>query len=160
MSLEATRTTLSTPLALNASVTVRRALTETRAILRKADALYSPWSCSQSAACCQLATTGRPPWLWPTEWRLLLDRLARDARPLPPPRSDGACPFLDEGGARCTIYAVRPFGCRTFFCERRLGPGQEPTLATGALLERLAALNLELDGQAKPHALPDLVSRP
>jgi hypothetical protein len=31
------------------------------------------------------------------------------------------CPFLD-GDLRCTIYAARPLGCRTFYCHRASGP--------------------------------------
>ena len=32
-------------------------------------------------------------------------------------KNDGSCPLLSDKG-KCTIYASRPFGCRTFFCER------------------------------------------
>src|SRR6185436_19310451 len=30
---------------------------------------------------------------------------------------DRRCPLLSESG-RCRVYSARPFGCRTFFCER------------------------------------------
>jgi hypothetical protein len=45
---------------------------------------------------------------------------ARDARrlPLAADRERRPCPLLSDDG-RCRIYASRPFGCRTFFCERR-----------------------------------------
>src|SRR5205823_5208735 len=83
----------------------------TRAIYRLADAAFARWSCPSSGECCQLAKTGRQPWLWPSEWKLIAARKG-------PPRADGGCPFLDAAGARCTVYADRPLGCRTFFCGR------------------------------------------
>lgn len=131
----------------------RRALAETRAVLRLADQAYAPFRCPASAECCQLEKTGRPPWLWPTEWRLLRERV----KALPPPRADGACPFLDAAGQRCTVYEVRPFGCRTFFCQRVQGPARQPAERTDALLTRLRQLNLELDPDAAPRPLPELV---
>ncbi|MGC3998833.1 MAG: YkgJ family cysteine cluster protein [Anaeromyxobacter sp.] len=59
--------------------------------------------------------TKRQPYLWPSEWRVLMEHLKREKRALPPPRADGACPFLDASGKRCSVYEARPFGCRTFF---------------------------------------------
>jgi Fe-S-cluster containining protein len=115
----------------------RLALLETRAILRKADEAYAPFSCPASGDCCQLAKRHREPWLWWTEWELLLERLKRDQRTLPPLREDGGCPFLDAEGKRCTVYEERPFGCRTFFCERRRGPTKEPAATVQKLLGRL-----------------------
>lgn len=109
-----------------------RALQELRAIYRQADAAYAPFSCPASGECCQLAKTKRQPWLWYPEWLLL----AR-GRPLPPPREDGGCPYLDAEGKRCTVYADRPFGCRTFFCERIRGPARQPGDTVNALLVRL-----------------------
>ena len=134
------------------SPALRAAITETRAVLRKADAAWAKHSCPSSAECCQLKTTGRPPWLWPSEWQLLLAR-----GPLPPPRVDGGCPFLDPAGLRCTVYEDRPFGCRTFFCHRIRGPAEVPSASTQALLERLKALNLALDDEAEVRSLPDLL---
>ncbi|WP_338864383.1 YkgJ family cysteine cluster protein [Myxococcus stipitatus] len=109
-----------------------RALKDVRAIYRQADAAYTPFSCPASGECCQLSRTGRQPWLWLPEWELLTK-----GRPLPPPREDGGCPYLDAAGLRCTVYADRPFGCRTFFCERIRGPTRQPAETVGTLLERL-----------------------
>lgn len=134
---------------------VRRihALAETRTIFTKADATYRPWSCPSTAECCQLTKTGRPPWLWPSEWEVLIERLKRDKRPLPNARADGGCPFLDEAGTRCTVYESRPFGCRTFFCHRVRGPAQQPTLATNDLLDALAGANKGWNDEAEPKPL-------
>jgi Fe-S-cluster containining protein len=135
-----------------------RAIKETRAILAFADQAWAKHGCPASGACCQLKVTGRPPWLWPTEWALLEAHLAKAGRTVPPPRADGGCVFLDTEGRRCTVYEARPFGCRTYFCEKVTGPNRQPAEKTNALLERLAAVNLALDDQAKPRALPELFS--
>ena len=133
----------------------RRAATETRAVLRQASAAWARHSCPGTSECCQLAVTQRPPWLWPSEWKVLEERLARDRRPMPAPRADGGCPFLDVAGKRCTVYEDRPLGCRTFFCHRIQGPAKLPADETNALLERLKALNLVADDQATPRNILD-----
>jgi hypothetical protein len=131
----------------------RRAVTETRHVLAQADAAWARHTCPATAECCQLTVTKREPWLWPSEWRLILEHLRRARRPLPPPRPDGACPFLDAAGTRCTVYEARPFGCRTFFCHRITGPKAQPGQRTHALLDRLAALNVAVQPDAAPRAL-------
>lgn len=132
---------------------LRRALAETRTINRLADEAYARFSCEASGGCCQLSRTGRQPWLWPTEWKLLTAR-----GPVPPPREDGACPFLDASGLRCAAYPDRPFGCRTFFCERVRGPKRQPVEAVVALSRRLEAVNQRLDPEVKgPRPLLELV---
>jgi hypothetical protein len=131
----------------------RRALTETRAILAKSSGAWSAWSCPSTAECCQLAITQRPPWLWLSEWLVILEGLTRRKRPLPPPRADGACPFLDGTGKRCSIYEERPLGCRTFFCHRIEGPSKLPTEATHRLMDRLAAVNLATDATLSPQSI-------
>ena len=120
----------------------QHALQELRAVYRHADAAYAPYSCSASGECCQLAVTKRQPWLWLPEWRLL-----RSAHPLPPPRADGGCPYLDAAGKRCTVYADRPFGCRTFFCSRIRGPAQQPKEAVISLSRRIEFISERLDPQ-------------
>jgi uncharacterized protein len=124
---------------------LRAAVLEVRAIYRRADALYAPYSCPASGECCQLSTTQRQPWLWRPEWEVLLARLTRDERPVPPPRADGGCPFLDAAGKRCTVYADRPLGCRTFFCGRRRGPAREPLDDMVRLSQRLETVSRTLE---------------
>ncbi|MBL8914432.1 MAG: YkgJ family cysteine cluster protein [Archangium sp.] len=136
----------------------RKAATETRAILKKGSEAWSQHGCPGTAECCQLAITKRAPWLWPSEWKVIEDRLKRDKRPLPPAREDGACPFLDAAGKRCTIYEDRPLGCRTYFCHRITGPSRQPAEQTNALLERLASANVAVDDQAAPKSLEAWVS--
>ena len=130
----------------------RAARLGTLAVFRHADAAYAPFSCPATSECCQLGKTGRQPWLWPNEWLLLEEELAKSPRTA---RADGGCPFLDENGKRCTVYAVRPFGCRTFFCHRVQGPSRQPAEATNALLLRLESVARELDPDCEPKPLMD-----
>jgi hypothetical protein len=140
----------------------RAARLETRAVFRQADALYARTSCPASAECCQLAKTGRQPWLWPSEWLVLEERLLRDRRKVVQ-RADGACPLLTEAG-RCSVYEDRPFGCRTFFCGRATGPAAQPVAAVNALQERLARASQGFAPDAEPLPLltwiAPLVARP
>lgn len=132
----------------------RAAMQETRALYRKADAAYAPFGCPASGECCQLATTQREPWLWRPEWLLLLERAGEIHGGLPPPRSDGGCPFLDAAGKRCTVYADRPLGCRTFFCHRITGPREQPRDLLNALSKRLEHVAQTLDDDRAPDARP------
>jgi uncharacterized protein len=120
----------------------RTAFQELQAVYRLADAAYRPYSCPGTAECCQLATTRREPWLWPVEWELLL---SAKGGVVPAARADGGCPFLEPDGKRCSVYASRPFGCRTFFCHRIRGPAREPLEAVALLLERLERVAQALD---------------
>lgn len=130
---------------------VKAALNDTRAVYRHADEAYAAFSCPASGECCQLAVTRREPWLWLPEWLVLLDRVKRDGDgKLPAPREDGGCPFLDAAGRRCTVYADRPFGCRTFFCGRKQGPAHEPVDTVVALSRRLE--------QCSTRAAPELTA--
>jgi uncharacterized protein len=135
----------------------RLALEHTRRLLARASALYAPYSCPATAECCHLATTSRPPWVWPTEWALVLEALKAQHREVPAPRADGACRLLDDHG-RCTIYGARPFGCRTFFCHRRQGPAAEPTADVHALDDQLTRLNVARAPNVKPLPLEALLS--
>ncbi|MDP1823851.1 MAG: YkgJ family cysteine cluster protein [Archangium sp.] len=134
-----------------------RATTETRAVLRQASAAWAKHSCPGTAECCQLAVTKRPPWLWPSEWKVMEARLKRDGRGVPPARGDGACPFLDSEGKRCTVYEDRPLGCRTYFCHRVVGPAKLPGGETNAALDRLRALNVAVDDSAAPRSILEWV---
>ena len=123
-------------------------------MLARASAVWGRWSCPASGRCCQLRETGRPPWLWPTEWQVLRAELANQGRPIPPPRADGGCALLDAEGRRCTVYEARPAGCRTFFCQDAKGPPL-PGLRTHQLLDQLKAINVGLESGAAPRPLPE-----
>jgi hypothetical protein len=93
--------------------------------------------------------TGRQPYLTSIEAALVRRALAQRGsggrrpprfRPLPlvPARDERPCPLLDDGG-RCSVYAARLFGCRTFYCARATGELPERNELRG-LLRRLQAL--------------------
>jgi hypothetical protein len=122
------------------------------------DALLEGWTCScagpgadgvTEARCCQFAVTGREPYPTAVE----LEEVRHAVRAAPPGRPDpkrlpmahlGACPLLSPDG-RCRIYASRPFGCRTFFCddaEAPFGAKQKlPRAEINALGRRIADLS-------------------
>lgn len=118
------------------------------AILGEADTALNGWTCDASTACCRFAVTGREPWVTQVEWELVVEELKRGGRRLPavPPDADGRCPFLD-GTGRCVVYAARPLGCRTFFCERAQSPGPMPRAALRGLPRRLEELTVTERGR-------------
>jgi uncharacterized protein len=99
------------------------------------DALLEGWTCACSHAgadevpevpCCHFAVTGREPYPTAVE----LEEVRHAMRAAPPGRLDPKhlpmaelrpCPLLSKEG-RCRIYASRPFGCRTFFCDDAEAP--------------------------------------
>jgi len=112
------------------------------ALYAEADRLLAGWTCDTSTDCCRFAVTGREPQLWPNEWRVLEKAIASRGVPARKLRvvedADATCPLLDRG--RCTVYAARPFGCRTYFCERAVGPERKlPRAALADIGRRIAA---------------------
>lgn len=106
-------------------------LVELRALYARIDRTLEGWTCDASTECCRFGVTGREP--YPTAVEIAeLDRAVRARGGLPkrrlrfgPAVSNGKgerpCALLGDDG-RCLVYASRPFGCRTFFCERACGP--------------------------------------
>ena len=122
-------------------------------ILQQADTALEGWTCPASTECCRFSVTGREPWLTEAEWRLLETDIARQGRRLPATPADGTCPFLTSEG-RCSVYAARPLGCRTFFCDRASGPTSYPRREVSRLPRELDALSRPAepgdDGRARP----------
>ena len=111
---------------------------ELLALYAEVDALLEGWKCSCSEAavgpgdhppCCHFGVIGREP--YPTaveleEVRHAMGRAARGpqgrGREVRLPVLDARrCPLLSREG-RCAVYASRPFGCRTFFCDSAEAP--------------------------------------
>ncbi len=111
---------------------------ELLALYRELDELFAGWTCEASATCCRFARTGREPQLWPIEWKLLGKALR--ARPGKRPEEEGDCPGLDPATLRCRVYEARPFGCRTYFCDRAIAAGRNPREGIRELARRLADL--------------------
>jgi uncharacterized protein len=123
-------------------------LAELQTLYAELDALYAHVSCAGSTECCRFGITGRQPFVTSIELALLQRAIARRGARAPDPRQrplalyrerdEQPCPLLDRD-ARCGVYADRPFGCRTFFCERATGElPQRKRLRE--LLQRLKAL--------------------
>jgi uncharacterized protein len=114
-------------------------LRELEVVYRDVDAQLSNDTCPASTECCRFGITGREPYVTSIEVALVERAVARrgGARalgrapaplesPTPADRKDKRrlamvdeepCPLLDMKG-RCSVYDARPFGCRTYFCER------------------------------------------
>lgn len=101
------------------------------ALYAEADALVAGWQCDASTECCRFGATGREPYVTAVELAELVDAGkgsgGRGSPPKAAPTKRGLpiaderrCPMLSDEG-RCTIYASRPLGCRTFFCAAALG---------------------------------------
>lgn len=108
----------------------REHLEQLRALYARIDAAMEGWGCETSTDCCRFGVTGREP--YPTAVELAeLERAVRARGGLPKRRSlpvltkgagdERRCALLGDDG-RCLVYAARPFGCRTFFCDRAHGP--------------------------------------
>ena len=110
------------------------------AVLGRADRRLDGWSCPRSTECCRPGLSGREPYLTEAEWGLIETELARQGRKPPADRGDGACALLSEDG-RCTVYTVRPLGCRSYFCDRARPAGPYPRADLRALVRDLEALS-------------------
>jgi uncharacterized protein len=122
------------------------------AIYDELAAHYTGITCDASTECCRFAITGREPQLSPLEF----EYLKRGVRASPPPKqrglkllalADGRCPLLKDNG-KCSAYAHRPFGCRSFYCGRArnsVGESENPMQSLRAELralgQRIAALS-------------------
>jgi Fe-S-cluster containining protein len=124
--------------------------TELLALYERVDALVSGFSCDASTECCRFGVTGREPYVTPVELaEIELAAAARGIRPaqqskraprsLPVIDPERPCAMLDDSG-RCRIYAARPLGCRTFFCDRARGEGKMPRAEIQRAVRDLASL--------------------
>ncbi|MFS8066270.1 MAG: YkgJ family cysteine cluster protein, partial [Byssovorax sp.] len=73
------------------------------------------------------------------------------------------CPMLTDAG-RCAIYASRPLGCRTFFCDRASAAGKVRHREISALVrqvQEIAAQHEPAGDQGRPltRALADLIGK-
>lgn len=143
-------------------------LAELRALYAEADALHSTTTCPASTECCRFGVTGREPYLTSIELVAVQRAVAAAGGPLSRKRralplagnsteSERTCPLLAESG-RCSIYANRPFGCRTFFCSRATRLGPVPRAEEKALVARLRALaERHIPGGDAPRPLTNAV---
>jgi Fe-S-cluster containining protein len=122
----------------------QRAVAEVRAVYAELVGRPVERACLARTECCQFKLTGRTPHLTKGEalvaakgWR------ATGRKELPEP-SEGSCPMLQPETGRCLIYADRPFGCRTHFCDAAGGP--YPRKLVLDLIHRLEEVDRQLQG--------------
>jgi Fe-S-cluster containining protein len=135
------------------------------AVYAEVDRLLAPFFCEGTTECCRFGVTGREPYPTAIELEEVTHALralggktvpSRRALPLAGGEDERPCPLLSEEG-RCRIYASRPFGCRTFFCERVQGPGGARAKLPRAEVQRLSRSVADLAARfapRDPHARP------
>jgi len=106
--------------------------------------------CITRTQCCQFRLTGLTPELTKGEALLAAKAFRATGRKELPEREDGACPLLQPDTGRCFIYADRPFGCRTHFCEA--AGGLIPRKRILDLIRRLEEVDRDLGGDG-PHQI-------
>jgi Fe-S-cluster containining protein len=134
-------------------------LAELQALYARVDALYADWHCPTSTECCRFGITGRQPYVTSIETLAIRHALARLGGLLPDHKRalpillsherERVCPLLDSK-QRCSIYAARPLGCRSYYCERAArgaGPSRPELREITRELQELAARH-QLGGDA------------
>ena len=129
---------------------IQHALEKVRAVY--ADLANRPVErqCIARTQCCQFRLTGLTPELTKGEALLAAKAFRATGRKELPERKDGACPLLQTEKGRCMIYADRPFGCRTHFCEA--AGGLIPRKEILDLIRRLEEIDRDLGGDG-PHKI-------
>ena len=137
----------------------QQGLSALRGVYAEVDRLLEGWSCESSTDCCRFGITGREPYPTAIE-QAELERGVRARGGLPKRRSlptvnerggdERRCTLLSDEG-KCLVYASRPFGCRTFFCERAHGPAHEHVRAMPSKeIARLSRAIVDLSARFAP----------
>jgi Fe-S-cluster containining protein len=142
-------------------MSTQRPLDELRALYTEVDTLLSGWACDASTDCCRFGVTGREPYPTAIE-QAEVERAVRARGGLPKRRSlptvrggrgldeSRTCALLSDEG-KCVVYTSRPFGCRTFFCERAHGPaGEAPRHLPKAAISSIARAIADLSERFAP----------
>lgn len=119
-------------------------LAEVRAVYQELAKRPLQRNCIARTECCQFQLTGRTPHLTKGEALLAAKAFRATGRRELPAADDGACPMLKPATGRCVIYADRPFGCRTHFCDAAGGPYARKEVLD--LIRRLEDLDVRLHG--------------
>jgi uncharacterized protein len=138
----------------------KRALLDLRALYARIDAALHGWACEASTDCCRFGVTGREP--YPTAVEVAeLERAVRarggirrgsrnEKRRTLPVAGERRCALLGEN-EKCLVYASRPFGCRTFFCERaRSSVGEEPSALPKREIAEVSRAIADLSARFEP----------
>ena len=120
------------------------ALSEVRAVYAELAERPLERSCQMRTGCCQFQLTGLTPQLTKGEALVAAKGVRATGRRELPESAGGACPLLKRETGHCLIYADRPFGCRTHFCEPAGGPFPRKHLLD--LIRRLEEVDRRLGG--------------
>lgn len=121
-----------------------KAIAEIRAIYAELTRRPIERACLARTECCQFQLTGQTPHLTKGEALVAAKGFRATGRKALPESPDGACPLLKRDTGKCLIYADRPFGCRTHFCDAAGGP--YPRKQVLDLIRRLEAVDQQLGG--------------
>jgi Fe-S-cluster containining protein len=119
-------------------------LAEVRAVYAELAKRPLERACQGRTECCQFLFTGLTPYLTKGEALVAAKGFRATGRKELPEATDGACPLLKRETGRCMIYADRPFGCRTHFCEA--AGGAYPRKHVLDLIRRLEEVDRRLQG--------------
>ena len=123
---------------------MQSALAEVRAVYAELTRRPVERQCQMRTECCRFEITGLTPQLTKGEALLAAKAFRGTGRKVLPESEDGACPMLKPETGRCLIYADRPFGCRTHFCDAAGGPFLRRDILD--LIRRLEAVDRLLGG--------------
>jgi Fe-S-cluster containining protein len=123
---------------------IQHALGEVRAVYVALAGRPLERSCQARTECCRFQLTGLTPQLTKGEALVAAKGLRATGRKQLPESPDGACPLLQPATGKCMIYADRPFGCRTHFCDAAGGPYARREVVD--LIRRLEEVDRKLGG--------------
>jgi hypothetical protein len=127
-------------------------LSEVRAVYQELALRPVQRGCLARTECCQFQLTGLTPHLTKGEALLAAKAFRATGRKDFPETDDGICPMLKRATGRCLIYADRPFGCRTHFCDAAGGPYARKEVLD--LIRRLEDLDVRLKGDGPRKLFP------
>jgi Fe-S-cluster containining protein len=119
-------------------------LVEVRAVYAELAKRPLERACTGRTECCQFKLTGLTPYLTKGEALVAAKGFRATGRKELPEPQDGACPMLKRETGKCLIYADRPLGCRTHFCEA--AGGEYPRKHVLDLIHRLEKVDQQLGG--------------
>jgi len=123
---------------------IQHALGEVRAVYAELGKRPVDRSCQARTECCRFQLTGLTPQLTKGEALVAAKGFRATGRKELPESPDGTCPLLKRETGKCLIYADRPFGCRTHFCDAAGGPYARKEVLD--LIRRLEAVDQKLGG--------------
>ena len=123
---------------------LQSALGEVRAVYAELAKRPVTRNCVARTECCQFRLTGLTPQPTKGEALVAAKGFRATGRKELPEAADGDCPLLKRETGKCMIYADRPFGCRTHFCDAAGGPFPRKQILD--LIRRLEEVDRRLGG--------------